>query len=154
MCCLVLRVLGECVCVWSPTMSGAKGAGPAWCTQSGVCAHWEACGDQRRNYRGPPKKSICPVATPRHKSQYIFTRLVHQHFWPVKEEQYMALAEAPGRASLPYTGPDLLSIDQSNRYICLASQGTQRMETHFCLALANQEAHFCLALLSIAPHFA
>ena len=28
------------------------------------------------------------------------------------------------------------------------------METHFCLALANQEAHFCLALLSIAPHFA
>ena len=54
-------------------------------------------------------------------------------------------------ASLPCTGPDLLSIDQSNRYICLASQCTQRMETHFCLALANQEAHFCLALLSIAP---
>ena len=57
-------------------------------------------------------------------------------------------------ASLPCTGPDLLSIGQSNRYICLASQCTQRMETHFCLALANQEAHFCLALLSIAPHFA
>ena len=57
-------------------------------------------------------------------------------------------------ASLPYTGPDLLSIDQSNRYICLASQRTQRMETHFCLALANQEALFCLALLSIAPHLA
>ena len=57
-------------------------------------------------------------------------------------------------ASLPCTGPDLLSIGQSNRYICLASQCTQRMATHFCLALANQEAHFCLALLSIAPHFA
>ena len=57
-------------------------------------------------------------------------------------------------ASLPCTGPDLLIIDQSNRCICLASQCTQRMETHFCLALANQEAHFCLALLSIAPHFA
>ena len=48
-------------------------------------------------------------------------------------------------ASLPCTGPDLLCIDQSNRYICLPSQCTQRMETHFCLALANQEALFCLA---------
>ena len=28
--CLVLCVLGECVCVWSPTTSGTKGAGPAW----------------------------------------------------------------------------------------------------------------------------
>ena len=60
----------------------------------------------------------------------------------------------PINSSLPCTGPDLLSIDQSNRYICLASQRTQRMETHFCLALVNQEAHFCLALLRIAPHFA
>ena len=90
--CLVLCVLGECVCVWSPTTSGTKGAGPAWCTQSGVCAHWEACGDQRRNYRGPPKRSTCPVATPRHKSLYILIRLVHQHFWAVKMEQYTALA--------------------------------------------------------------
>ena len=32
--CLVLCVLGECVCVWSPTTSGTKGAGPAWCTTS------------------------------------------------------------------------------------------------------------------------
>ena len=92
LCCLVLCVLGECVCVWSPTTSGTKGAGMAWYTQSGVCAHWEACGDQRRNYRGPPKRSTCPVATPRHKSLYIFTRLVHQHFWAVKKEQYTALA--------------------------------------------------------------
>ena len=92
LCCLVLCVLGECVCVWSPTTSGTKGAGSAWCTQSRVCAHWEACGDQRRNYRGPPKRSTCPVATPRHKSLYIFTSLVHRHFWPVKMEQYTALA--------------------------------------------------------------
>ena len=28
--------------MWYPTTSGTKGAGPAWCTQSGVCAHvWE-----------------------------------------------------------------------------------------------------------------
>ena len=26
----VLCALGECVCVWSPTTSGTKGAGPAW----------------------------------------------------------------------------------------------------------------------------
>ena len=26
----MLCVLGECVCVWSPTTSGTKGAGPAW----------------------------------------------------------------------------------------------------------------------------
>ena len=26
LCCLVLCVLGECVCVWSPTTSGAEGA--------------------------------------------------------------------------------------------------------------------------------
>ena len=103
LCCLVLCVLGECVCVWSPTTSGTKGAGMAWYTQSGVCAHWEACGDQRRNYRGPPKRSTCPVATPRHKSLYIFTRLVHQHFWPVKMEQYTALAGEPA-TSLPITG--------------------------------------------------
>ena len=32
--CLVLRFLGECVCVWSPTTSGTKGAGPAWCTKT------------------------------------------------------------------------------------------------------------------------
>ena len=31
--CLVLCVLGECVCVWSPT-SGTKGAAPACCTKS------------------------------------------------------------------------------------------------------------------------
>ena len=53
LCCLVLCVLREWVCAWCPTTSGTKGAGPAWCTKSGVCAHWEACGDQRRNYRGP-----------------------------------------------------------------------------------------------------
>ena len=28
--CHVLCVLGECVCVWSPTTSRTKGAGPAW----------------------------------------------------------------------------------------------------------------------------
>ena len=27
----------------------------------------------------------------------------------------------------------------ANRFTCLASPGTQRVETHFCLALANQE---------------
>ena len=36
-CCLVLCVLRECVCVWCPTTSGTKGAGPAWRTMKG---HW------------------------------------------------------------------------------------------------------------------
>ena len=67
---------------------------------------------------------------------------------------FFLLCEMPRWVSLPYTRPDLFSIDQSNRYICIASQCTQRMEAHFCLALANQEAHFCFALLSIAPHIA
>ena len=97
--CLVLCVLGECVCVWSPTTSGTKGAGPAWCTQSGFCAHWEACGDQRRNSRGPPKRSTCPVATPPHKSLYSFTRLEQHLIWPVKKEQQLALA-AEGESAI------------------------------------------------------
>ena len=84
--CQVLCVLGECVCVWSPTTSRTKGAGPAGCTKSGVCVHGEACGDHRRNYRGPPKRSIFPVATPMHKSLYSFTRLEEQLIWPVKKE--------------------------------------------------------------------
>ena len=74
----------------------ARGVTPTSCGLAFVLlrvfAHWEACGDQRLNYRGQPKRSTSPVATPRHQSLYIFTRLVHQHFWPVKKEQYMALA--------------------------------------------------------------
>ena len=97
LCCLVLCVLRECVCVWCPTMSGTKGAGPLGAqnrTKSEVCLHWEACGDQRRNYWGPPTRFTFPVATPPHKSLYSFTRLEQQAFWEVKREQ-LFLADLP-----------------------------------------------------------
>ena len=57
-------------------------------------------------------------------------------------EIYLYFFFCPSQASLPCTGPDLLSIDLSYCFICLASQCTKRVETHYCLALANQETQF------------